>query len=72
MKIIYEFDGHDQDDHYQRKLIETGPDMASALHDIDDMCRNKIKYEQDVSDDVYTFAEEIRTVIWESGLSELP
>jgi hypothetical protein len=58
MKITFEFDGDDS--HEEAKMVFLARDFYSALWDIDQRCRTRMKYEENVSDEEYKLMEELR------------
>lgn len=58
MKISIEFDGEDSRDDVLMFLNAT--EFFLALCEIDDLCRSRMKYNENVTDDEYRFLETIR------------
>jgi hypothetical protein len=63
-KAILEFDLNDYDDRCAHKRATNATEAYIALSDIDELLRRIVKYEvyrnEEVSDEVYKFAENIR------------
>lgn len=56
---------------YELKLVNKAPDFMDALHEIENKCRNVLKYLEDPSDDLYEFAEQVKEIVSESGVWEI-
>ena len=61
MKVTYEF--YSEEDEHKLNLIKHMDQMYSALHEIYDLTRNKLKYgEEELSDDVDKLLEQIKSI----------
>lgn len=58
MEISFVFSGEDA--LRDARLHFHARDMYCAVWDIDQMCRNRMKYEENVSDEEFAFLEKIR------------
>lgn len=48
---------------YEKKLVDLAPDLLRALEEISNECRRVMKYEPNVADAYYNFAEKIREIV---------
>ena len=70
MRVTFEFDDEDQEDHEKRVLMEHSMDLLSCVTDIYERCRRLTKYETDpVTGE--ELATEIRSIIADHELGSL-
>ena len=48
---------------YEKKIFDAAPELLQTLEDINQACRKVMKYEENVSDEKYKFAELIREMV---------
>jgi hypothetical protein len=60
MKVMYIFDETDPDDRYERKLFDNSNLYRSAINEIDNFCREKMKWCDDITDREYEWLSKIR------------
>ena len=66
MKVIYLFDESNPGEKDDRAIWESSWDLYSTLDDIQQVCRQVMKYEETPSDDRVELAEKILSIIGES------
>ena len=60
-KITFEFDVNDPEDDFPLKCHMRAPEMAFALHEIDEICRQQIKFGEHNPDahEIFEFIQEL-------------
>jgi len=72
MKVTYEFIDEDESpDIQKRRLMDASWDLYQNLWDVDDYCRGKIKYDDDLTNREHKMMEEIREICNRLPLSDL-
>ena len=64
-KVIFEYDTREEKN--ELLLHCAASDLYRALNDIDNKCRSAIKHDNDITDYMEIFLQEIRDLITESG-----
>ena len=64
MEIAFKFMGEDAK--RDATLHFHALDLYSALWDLDQLCRNRMKHEDNVSEEEYIFLEKLRAIAWDA------
>lgn len=64
MKVTYEFEDASCEDSVDLQIFQSAQKLYSAIHEIDNLCRNAQKYMDKVPENL---PDQIRSIIVESG-----